>query len=64
VLQRVAVCCSAEVHRQYTIQVLRGREARPLHFYSYYGGTTDHEWDLIVRSHVGGLVKILKSLAL
>ena len=37
-----------------TISNLKSRD-KPLHFYSYYGGTSPAQWDEIVRRHVGGL---------
>ncbi len=44
-----------QVLRKYDRLVERLGTARPLHFYSYYGNTSQRQWDHIVRRHVGGL---------
>lgn len=46
-----------DVVRKYdeTIVKLNGSLWHPLHFYSYYAGTNQQEWDEIVLRHVGGL---------
>jgi hypothetical protein len=46
-----------DVVRKYdeTIVKLNGSLWHPLHFYSYYAGTSQQQWDEIVLRHVGGL---------
>uniref|UniRef100_A0A7S4UKH1 Fibronectin type-II domain-containing protein n=1 Tax=Guillardia theta TaxID=55529 RepID=A0A7S4UKH1_GUITH len=45
-----------EVQEMYDGLVTRLRgTTRPLHFYSFYGRTSSHDWDQIVRMHVGNL---------